>query len=185
MQEQIVTTSVSTSTPAGYRRGDEAFGGIVVGSINDGNYLLIASKDDEGDSDGGPGGGSMTTWFHWDATASGDGSTADSETDGAYNTYQMIELGEYSRSESIFKWLQAYVQGLNDYEDWYIPSIDELDVLRQAYDDGIIDTGSRFWSSTESSSSSAWRQGLSSGYTLTNSKSGNSYRVRAVRREPL
>ena len=185
MQEQIVTTSVSTNTPAGYARGELAFGGIVVGQLNGGDYLLIASKDDEGDS-ARVGGGSMTGFFNWDANASADGSTADADTDGAYNTSRAIELGNYSTSESIFAWLQEYAQGLNGHWDWYIPSKDELDVVFQAYDDDIIDaTRSNYWSSTESSSSSAWYQPLYIGATGTTSKSGYTCQVRAVRREQL
>ena len=183
--QDVVTTSVSTSTPSGYARGDEAYGGIVIGQLNDGDYLLICAKYDEGDSNN-VGGGNMTGHFNWDDNESGDGSTADSDTDGAYNTYQMIELGNYSTSESIFEWLQAYAQGLNGYEDWYIPSKDELDVVYQAYDDNIIDaTSGNYWSSTESSSSSAWYQNLGNGSTYTGSKSGYDRRGRVVRRQPL
>ena len=184
MQEQIVT-SVSTSTPSGYARGDEAYGGIVVGQLNGGDYLLICSKYNEGDSEN-VGGGSMTGHFNWDDNVSGDGSVADSETDGAYNTYQMIKLGEYSNSRSVFAWLQQFVQGLNGYEDWYIPSKDELDVLHRAYVGDIIDAASFiYWSSTESPSSNAWRQTFYNGNTNTSSKSGMARRVRAVRREQI
>ena len=184
MTDKITTVSVD---PIGdYSLGDEAFGGIVYGSGigPDGTYLLIASKYNEGDSDN-VGSGRMVNYFHWCANAVGDGTLADSHTDGAYNTYRVFNHGGYSTSNSVFQWFTQHVQGLYGYNDWYIPARDELDVLYQ--NRGYLDRYAlpSYWSSTEYSSAHAHFQLFTSGNQYTRGKASYTRLVRVVRREQI
>lgn len=178
--------SVSTSSAGGYSLGDYAFGGIVYGSASGpgGNYLLITSEYNDGDSNSGNVGvAPMTFRIQWDANETGDGSVTDSDFDGAYNTYQILKTNTYSTVDSIFEWLDLYVQGLNGYTDWYIPSYEEIEVLsaNESHLDNIaINT---YWSSNESGPTNAFRwrmQGSGSYKPKTDDR-----RVRACRREKL
>lgn len=74
------------------------------------------------------------------------------------------------------------------YDDWYLPSKNELNAMyiNKAEIGGFSST--RYWSSTEYSSSDAWYQHFGSGYQSTFPKSGTyyesgAYRVRCVRRD--
>lgn len=67
------------------------------------------------------------------------------------------------------------------YSDWFLPSKDELNKIylnKTAIGSGF--GTSAFWTSTENSSTSAWRQSFSAGTQNYSSKAG-SYAVRAVR----
>ena len=73
---------------------------------------------------------------------------------------------------------------LNGYNDWFLPSRDELNLL---YENrkivGGLNSMVNYWSSSESSSSNAWAQGFSSGNQVSNSfKLKNFFNVRAVRK---
>lgn len=66
--------------------------------------------------------------------------------------------------------------------DWFLPSIDELNCLYALKQAGLATfTTSSYWSSTEHSATNAWRKSFSTGKTSNNAK-GNYYRYRAVRR---
>ena len=69
-----------------------------------------------------------------------------------------------------------------DYSDWYLPDINELDVMYENKDliGGFF--SAYYWSSTEIDSSSAWRQNFGYGIDPTDSKSWPN-RVRCVRKE--
>jgi len=72
---------------------------------------------------------------------------------------------------------------LNGYEDWYLPSKDELDmiydVLHKSGKGGFGNT--YYWTSSEYNASNAWYQNFQTGEQSTASKSGNTIRVRAIR----
>lgn len=71
---------------------------------------------------------------------------------------------------------------INGYDDWFLPSIDELQLL---YDQKAAGTlhgidDSFYWSSTEASETGAWSQSFSNGANSSAGKDG-SYAVRAIR----
>lgn len=73
---------------------------------------------------------------------------------------------------------------LGGYGDWVVPNRDELDILYENKemfkgDDSFY--ANRYWSSSQTSASDAWRQGFYSGYQYVYYKTTNGY-VRAVRR---
>ena len=73
---------------------------------------------------------------------------------------------------------------LNGYDDWYLPSKEELNVLflnREligGFDTSVSNYG--YWSSSEANSQNAWVQGFHTGSQNTNIKN-ISYKVRAIR----
>ena len=73
---------------------------------------------------------------------------------------------------------------LNGYSDWYLPSKDELYILRLNIGQGATNIGGftdfDYWSSTESSSITAWLYGFGSGFFRSELKN-QVYFVRAVR----
>ena len=184
--EEILTASLHNGDVHGYKVGDKAFGGIVYGYGTGvlGTYLLIASDFEEGDSTQ-VGCGNMAHMMNWSIRAVGDGFTAFSLTDGLYNTYQILSSKEYSISESVFQWLNLYVQGLNSYNDWYIPSKVELDLLyinRFRLDNYLPKW---YCSSTEATPSQIHSQRFRDGIQFARTKAHNSNCVRAVRRQPI
>jgi hypothetical protein len=69
---------------------------------------------------------------------------------------------------------------LGGYSDWYLPSVDELNVL---YSNRIAVAGfakAYYWTSTETNNSNAWNQNFGTGAQLNTNKNG-SYCVRAIR----
>jgi hypothetical protein len=70
---------------------------------------------------------------------------------------------------------------LNGYSDWYLPSRDELQKLyiNRSYIGGFYEYG-LYWSSSESTATTAWFVYFSSGYSTYDGK-GYTYYVRAVR----
>lgn len=69
---------------------------------------------------------------------------------------------------------------LNGYDDWFLPSKDELGLLYQQKDVVGNFADNYYWSSTESGSGSAWSQHFFNGYWHASNKSDLD-RVRAVR----
>jgi hypothetical protein len=68
---------------------------------------------------------------------------------------------------------------LNGYDDWYLPSLNELKLI---YNNStkLGTSATRYWSSSESTASSAYYMNFSDGASYTGSKS-NLYAVRPVR----
>lgn len=72
---------------------------------------------------------------------------------------------------------------ISGYNDWYLPSKDELHLLYTAKAEGWISAGldnAFYWSSTEASESGAWSQSFSNGANSSTAKNGG-YSVRAIR----
>lgn len=72
----------------------------------------------------------------------------------------------------------------NGFDDWYLPSKDELNLI---YVNLVVPglatfTGDRYWTSSEATASSSWRQDMTPGlgFQAGNTKT-NAYRVRAIR----
>tara|TARA_B110000027_G_scaffold123429_1_gene139193 strand:+ start:4335 stop:5189 length:855 start_codon:yes stop_codon:yes gene_type:complete len=96
---------------------------------------------------------------------------------GAQNTVQI--LAGCSELEIAAKLCQELV--LNGYEDWYLPSQDELNLLFINKETIGGFAGIEYWSSTESRTNDAWGQGFGVGDQYTLSKS-STISVRAVRK---
>ena len=112
------------------------------------------------------------------------GSAAKSFTDGLVNTNAIIAQAGVGTSYAAGLCKAYNADGFND---WYLPTINELEQCqysRQIVSEILGDTNgfqrSNYWSSTESSVSSAWYQEPSP-YSGYNDKANN-YRVRAVRK---
>jgi hypothetical protein len=75
----------------------------------------------------------------------------------------------------------CYDVDINGYTDWYLPSKDELDLVYQnqaaigGFNNGL------YWSSSQSTPTTAHYKNFSNGNNSTNFKEGYYYRVRAIR----
>jgi len=110
------------------------------------------------------------------------GGTSTGIGSGKGNTDTIVaELGEGSYAAKTCADYTVTVDGV-DYDDWFLPSKDELNQMYQnLYLQGKGGFSSDYyWSSSEASSSHAWKQNFTNGYQYGNVKYyGN--RVRAVR----
>ena len=167
----------------------EAFGGgFYAGDfmLNGHRHALIISPKAVGQS------ANKMTWGPYDDMTPG----ARSLDDGLANSESMRDeshpAAQFCRSLSI-----------DGFDDWYLPSLDEMTLLRRNLmpraggnpeqttaaafqEDGseAFDTGGWYWSSTEYSSGYAWVQNFLNGYQDLTVK-GAACRVRAVRKCPL
>ncbi len=92
---------------------------------------------------------------------------------GKKNTEIIVDsLGEGDYAAYVCDTLSAY-----GYDDWYLPSKQELSALFSNYDK-LIDLGSdNYWSSTEANGGEAWSQDFYGGNKITAEK----YRLKTVR----
>ncbi len=153
--------------------GDYCLGGVVFYLDGSGGGLVCAVSDQ----------GTGTPWGCDGTLISGADGTAIGT--GAQNTID-IEAG--CTTSGIAADICANLS-LNGYTDWFLPSKDELDAMYQ--NKTIINTtaianggdafiNTYYWSSSESSNSTAWRQYFLPGSQASNGKNGP-YKVRAVR----
>lgn len=165
---------------AGTRYVGELYGGGVVFWVDStGKHGLVVSMVD------------LSTKQAWSNVAAPIGTTND--WDGAGNTTAII--GQNGHSASAAQLCVSYTNpnyGTEVYDDWYLPSIAELnyvwnnfyEVQKALTNDGNSSTTplgrSSYWSSTESSAANAWYLFFGKGYTMEKSK-GLEYYVRAVR----
>ena len=168
----ISATAGSDSTT--YSVGDFAQGGIVFWVDETGQHGLVAAKEDQ------------STGIQWyNGTYTVTNAVRNGIGAGMYNTERIIAN---QRTGSYAGQLCANYQG-GGYGDWYLPSKYELNLMYQnkATIDATagVNGGSGFasayyWSSTESSNSSAWEQYFVDGNQYGNRKATTD-RVRAVR----
>ena len=106
------------------------------------------------------------------------GSTGTSLGTGLSNTNTIIASQGAIATSYAAGLARAYTGG--GYNDWYLPSKDELNILyiNKVAIGGFA--GVRYWSSTEAGNNFAWWQEFQSGGYLNSNKS-NSYYVRAIR----
>jgi len=147
--------------------GQDTLGGIVFHIYRDQNGSqrgLIVNKNE--------------STAQWQTSASSTNGTR--SWDGVYNTN--LITGSPAAT---------YVNGLTDggFTDWYIPSIDELNILfnNRFHANKALNAGSNtllstsdYWSSTEFNTASAFHFFFSLGSAFTNGKT-TTYRVRAIR----
>jgi len=107
------------------------------------------------------------------------GATGTALGTGFANTYKIIAVQGTTITDYAAGLAQVYNGG--GYNDWFLPSKEELDKLyiNKVVIGGFADS-SIYWSSSEFNAFSAWSQSFYSGSQYGSSK-GNTYRVRAVR----
>lgn len=114
-------------------------------------------------------------------TAYGVDTTATSTTDGAGNTTKLAT--NYTDTDAARYCENMTYPATNGYTDWYLPSVDELNLVLYAMK--VAGKGnfiaSNYWSSTESSATDAWLQYFTNGWQVNDGKTNSGY-VRCVRR---
>ncbi len=155
---QVVVYSIGDTGPAG---------GIVFydkGSYSDGWRYLEAAPSDQGD----------VGWGEYGTTVGG---TSTAIGSGKSNTEKIVnKLGSGNYAARL-----CYDFELGGYDDWFLPSKDELNELYKQKDTVGGFASYSYWSSSEFSSSDAWGQYFSDGSQYgSGGKYGGGY-VRAVR----
>jgi len=147
--------------------GQACQGGIIAYIDETGKHGLIAAPKDQ--SAGIPWGGNFVTGAR--GTAIGTGKS---------NTEKIIQMqGTWSCAAKLCDDLV-----LNGYDDWFLPSKDELNVLcRNRATIGGFSYGSIYWSSSEYNVNVAYSQDFGNGVQYYNNKGSKTikWRVRAVR----
>ncbi len=143
-------------------------GGIVFYVTDDGIRGLEAAPEDQTSSSGVPWGCHQTAI---------DGANGFAVGTGAQNTADILAgCGEAGIAARL---CNEYT--LNGYNDWFLPSKDELDLLYQQNDVvGGFNCCHFYFSSTEVSNDSVWCQNLNDGLQWTHTK-WEAFRVRAIR----
>ncbi len=119
----------------------------------------------------------QSTGIQWASTGGNDDINPDSGTDGAANHANVTVAVSTLPAINLCDTLDRH-----GHTDWYLPARDELDHL---YTNRTVIGGfttSPYWSSTENSSTGAWRQFFDGGAQLSHTKT-NSLDVRCIRRE--
>ena len=162
----ITGNVISTSTiDCGLEVGDTYQGGIIFYLDASGCHGLISTQTDLS---------SGVQWYngsHIDTRAYGSGLF-----EGKYNTKIInIEQGGITSAAAI---CEAYTGG--SFNDWYLPSIEELGRMYDLYQLGFGGFAGVYWSSTEYDYNSAWELSFGFGSPGYSSKTGQN-NVRAVR----
>jgi hypothetical protein len=155
--------------------GDTYGGGIVFYILQSGDagydadvqHGLIAATEDQ------------SAGIRWhNGTNSITGATGRAVGTGATNTTTIIDAQGATATDYAAGLARAYAGG--GYDDWFLPSRDELNLLYLQKDEVGGFTTNFYWSSTESDSRNAWKQRFSDGNQNNNNKN-NASNVRAVR----
>jgi hypothetical protein len=175
------SAATGASVPSHYV-GEYYGGGIVFYVDHTGNHGLICSVTDLS---------SATTWS--DQPTALIGTAAQSDWNGESNSSAMILQ---SLSASAADLCDVYVNpnyGTGAFSDWYLPAIDQLNLLYHAkyHINKIMDSDGNgatvpiekaiYWSSTENSAISAWAIDFTIGTIIGNDKLCTPSHVRAVR----
>ena len=159
---RITSSIIGTSGPAG---------GIIFydkGSYSDGWRYLEAAPSDQGKVEWGG--------YTWGGTPTTVGGTDMTIGSGKSNTEKIVTaLGTGNYAARL-----CYDFELGGYDDWFLPSKDELNELYKQKDPVGGFASNRYWSSSEYSSYNAWLQYFGSGSQFDNNKYYDT-RVRAVR----
>jgi hypothetical protein len=158
--------SVPKPKPA-FKIGESHGGGIVFYVDESGQHGLVTSTINQSNS---------MRWFNGSFVETA--ATGIKTGTGFKNTEAIIisqEVGVYAAS--ICDKLE-----LNGYNDWFLPSKDELNLLYMQKAAGVIGDFENdfYWSSTENSYNGAWSQSFSNGSNSSANKDG-AYDVRAIR----
>ncbi|MFO7791236.1 MAG: DUF1566 domain-containing protein [Bacteroidales bacterium] len=114
----------------------------------------------------------------WSVSFYSENAGATSLSDGRQNTDSIVnEYGEGSYAAYMCDTMTAY-----GYDDWYLPSKDELNAIYQQKDTLGSFSEDFYWSSTEYDEENVWVQDFTDGTQTENSKSTYNY-FRCVRRD--
>jgi len=169
-----------------YQVGDFVEGGIVFYVDETGQHGLVAALEDltEGATDPYGWGYNGYEWGCYDDTVNGaDGTSIGT---GYQNTMDIVNQGCTTHNGGITAAQAALDAEINGYNDWYLPSKDELHemyhTIGNAGPEGNIGGFeiNWYWSSSETNNTNAWYVYFGSGASYTNSKS-NPDRVRVIR----
>ncbi|MES2139258.1 MAG: DUF1566 domain-containing protein [Bacteroidota bacterium] len=160
--------SVAKPKPKPAFKIGQAYGGGIVFYVDDsGQHGLVTSTSNQSSS---------MRWFNGSFVETA--ATGTKVNTGFNNTEAIIKAqGTGVYAASICGKLE-----LNGYNDWFLPSKDELNLLYMQKAAGVIvDFENDFyWSSTENSYNGAWSQSFSNGANSSANKDGM-YDVRAIR----
>jgi hypothetical protein len=175
----VPTWTGGTPPPPSISIGDFIYGGIVFWiDPNDDTKGLVCSIENQSTG---------IQWFNgWPATTTG--ATGSAIGTGQANTNTIIASLGATETDYAAGLAKAYAGG--SYNDWYLPSKDELNEMylnRAAINvTATSNAGTAFnnvyyWSSTEGSIDLAWRKDFTNGANANGGKSGIHY-VRAIRK---
>src|SRR5690554_6802597 len=167
-----------------YSVGDFAQGGIVFWVDETGQHGLVAAKEDQSTG---------VRWYagtYGNTQAKGHGPLS-GEANTSIIIAAQVAIGDDGSTYAarICNELQV-TEGCKTYGYWYLPSIEELDLMYQnkatidataGVNGGSGFASSYYWSSTEANNSTAWAQYFDNGGQFNFSKNTSSTRVRAVR----
>ena len=160
----VTPAPAPTPTPS-LQIGDRYTGGIIFYLDGRGGGLVCAEED-------------QSTGIQWGGRGTEIGNTSTAVGAGAANTVAIVsKLGNGNYAAKL-----CYDLVLNGYDDWFLPSKDELNLMfKNLHEQGIGEFGDgTYWSSSESNPNSAWRLYFPKPWLYPNYKN-NSYRIRAVR----
>jgi len=172
LQTQITVLQEGGTGAIQYNIGDTGpAGGIVFYVTGNGMHGLEAAPEDQ---DGGTGviWNNRRLFTQTSAVKKG-------INDGSFNTDLII----INQGEGSYAALVSANYNGGGYENWYLPSKDELNLIyNNLYLTGLVSfANDPYWSSSEQNNSSAWGQLFSSGYQTNYGKGKNNNRVRAIR----
>ncbi len=178
--ESSPSASITTNDCDTLSIGDSCAGGVVAYKHGDGSGLIAATSD-------------QSTGIQWGCRGTLVG-TSDDYGEGEANTDAIIAFHEgwedpwetgpdgetcNSGNDGTVAARVARDYDGGGYDDWFLPSIDEMEEMYNAGFDMKAGTA-YYWSSSEGSSSYSWLQRFSDGNQFNDVKS-NTLRVRAVR----
>lgn len=157
-----VTYAIGDTGPSGV--------GIVFYITTDGLHGLEASLGDQ------------STGIRWhNGTNIVTGATATAIGSGSANTSTIITIQGDGDVDSYAAEL-CDDQALNGYDEWFLPSKDELNLMYEHKDIiGGFSTSDYYWSSSEINVGQSWVQGIGDGTQTASNKGNDTAFVRAVR----
>lgn len=150
---------------------DTSLGSPTTGSFQ--NYLVLDTNN-------------LSTSASWGLSGT-DVSNCESSWDGLTNTNSMISAGAGAGTASIL----CYNSNNNGKADWYLPAIDELNIVlnnRFSISQGITSASGTqlgfqtYWSSTETNSLSSYILAFGNFYPIASTTKLTNYYVRAIRK---
>jgi hypothetical protein len=155
--------SFTTDTTSALYIGKPYAGGIIFDLDSTGQHGLVCAPSDQGN-------------FQWGCVGTDIPNTSTAVGTGATNTaYILAGCTQRPIAASVCADLV-----LNGYSDWYLPSIDELQLIySRLYLQGLGGFWGLYWSSSQNVPTNAWGMHFIHGYVFNGYK-GN-YQVRAVR----
>ena len=152
-------------TTLAHKIGDEYQGGIIFYINSTGQHGLIAAKQDQSTG---------IQWYNGDYIKTG--ATGTGIGNGKSNTTKIVQ----AQGAGIYAAKLCDDLVLNGYNDWFLPSKEELNLLYKNLIGGFF-SNDYYWSSSEYSNYVAWSLYSYNGNQNSSSTKINTYRVRAVR----